>query len=137
MTINLEFNDFEEMTAFAEKLVSKGGNNAKDLKNVVNATKEETPKADKSVKESVAASAVVNAETINGDTSEPEADAKTYTLEEVRAKLVQLTRTGKQKAVKALLTSFEAENISSVKPEDYAAVMEKAALIGKAGEVNA
>jgi len=143
MTINVEFKDFEEMTAFAEKLVSKGGNNAKDLSNVVKEIKEEKkiPRGNKPAEEFAENSAVSNdgaAESISDDTSGFEGEVKSYTLEEVRAKLVQLTRTGKQKEVKALLTSFEAENISSVKVEDYAAVMEKAALIGKVvGEVNA
>lgn len=133
MTINLAFNDFEEMTAFAQKLVSKKDSNAEVLRDVVIETKEEkkdkTPRATKPTADTAEDITVSNdeaAESVSDNTSESTTDSETYSLEEVRAKLVQLTRSGKQKEVKALLTSFEAEKISDVKAEDYAAVMEKA-----------
>lgn len=55
--------------------------------------------------------------------SEPEV---TYTLEEVRSKLADLSRAGKQAQVKALLGEFGANKLSEVKEEDYAALMKKA-----------
>lgn len=50
----------------------------------------------------------------------------TYTLEEVRAKLAGLTKTGKRNEVRTLLEEFGAAKLPEVKEEDYAALMAKA-----------
>lgn len=50
----------------------------------------------------------------------------TYTLEQVRDKLANLSRSGKQAEVKALLGEFGANKLSEVKEEDYAALMKRA-----------
>lgn len=50
----------------------------------------------------------------------------TYTLEQVRGKLANLSRSGKQAEVKALLGEFGANKLSEVKEEDYAALMKRA-----------
>lgn len=49
-----------------------------------------------------------------------------YTLEQVRAKMTELSRAGKAKAVKDILTSLDASNLSSLDPAKYAEAMEKA-----------
>ena len=49
-----------------------------------------------------------------------------YTLEQVRAKLADLTRKGKRAEVKALIQSFGASKLSEVPVEKYAELMAKA-----------
>jgi len=109
MSITVEFKDFNEMLDFAKVLLSKYSkpDEAEDKKpaiskaaNVPEELKEEVP--------------------FEGGT------VMTYTLEEVRAKLAELTRSGKAKEVKELLNSFGAKNLTSLDPKHYAAVMEKA-----------
>ena len=51
------------------------------------------------------------------------------TLEQVRAKLAELTRNGKREQVKALLNEFGANKLSEVPADKYAELMEKAAEI--------
>jgi len=110
MGITVEFKDFNEMVTFAQvllngyktegKVVQKTNALTGETKMVPAGTKDEVPFEEEPV--------------------------KAYTLEEVRAVLAKLTRSGKQKQVKALLTSLGAKNLSSVDPKDYAALMEKA-----------
>jgi len=52
--------------------------------------------------------------------------APKVTLEQVRAKLAELTRNGKREQVKALLNEFGANKLSEVPAEKYAELMEKA-----------
>ena len=49
-----------------------------------------------------------------------------YTLEQVRAKLADLTRKGKRAEVKKLLEVYGAEKLSEVPADKYAKLMEKA-----------
>jgi len=49
-----------------------------------------------------------------------------YTLEQVRAKLADLTRKGKRAEVKALIQSFGVSKLSEVPADKYAELMEKA-----------
>ena len=109
--ITVEFKDFNEMIAFAKQLLS---NQIRQ--------EERTPDTKKETKTAEPASDFIN------PPKEPmeEESAKTYTLEEVRAKLAELTRSGKAKGVKELLNSFGAKNLTSLDPKHYAAVMEKA-----------
>lgn len=113
MGITLEFKDYEEMIAFAKVLLA--GTNLGEPKktDAKQETKIETP-----VKEDV----IENTKELPLE----EKSEKEYTLEEVRAALAELTRNGKQKQVKELLTSFGAKNLSGLDSKDYAAVMEKA-----------
>lgn len=113
MGITLEFKDYEEMIAFAKVLLA--GTNLGEPKktDAKQETKIETP-----VKEEV----IENTKELPSE----EKTEKEYTLEEVRAALAELTRNGKQKQVKELLTSFGAKNLSGLDSKDYAAVMEKA-----------
>lgn len=116
MGITLEFKDYEEMIAFAKVLLA--GTNLGEPKktDAKQETKIETP-----VKEEV----IENTKRAEELPLEEKTE-KEYTLEEVRAALAELTRNGKQKQVKELLTSFGAKNLSGLDSKDYAAVMEKA-----------
>ena len=60
---------------------------------------------------------------------EKETETPKYTIEDVREKLTKLARAGKQKEVKALVTKFGAEKISTLDPKHFASVMEEAELI--------
>lgn len=101
--ITLNFKSFEEMVAYAEKIT---GGKTETIK--------EKPVKKTEVVEDVEVKTEVREE------------AKTFTLEEVRAVLAELTRSGKQKEIKELLASFGAKNLTSVDPKDYPALMEKA-----------
>jgi len=117
MGITVQFESYEEMIAFAGKLV---GQPSAPAKKVTKPVKEESP-----VKEEAPAEETY----VPGD-SLPEVieeeNTPSFTLEEVRAKLTALTRAGKQKEVKAILDFVKAKNLTSVEPKDYAVVMEKA-----------
>ena len=52
--------------------------------------------------------------------------APKVTLEQVRAKLAELTRNGKREQVKALLNEFGANKLSEVPADKYAELMAKA-----------
>ncbi len=69
------------------------------------------------------------------ETPEPQADeqpaVKTYTLEDVRATLLQKTRAGFKDAVKELLRAHGAERLPDIDPSEYAAIMEEAEGIGQ------
>lgn len=66
------------------------------------------------------------------DTKKEEAAAappvaeKTYALEDVRAKLAELNKSGKRAEVKSLLGSFGAVKLSDVPADKYGELMEKA-----------
>lgn len=113
MSITVNFGSYEEMIVFARQLLG------------TTATKQETP-IKKQELESESKKEMENVPEGNDEVPFEEEPVKTYTLEEVRAELAKLTRAGKQKEVKELLTSFGAKNLSSVDPKDYAALMEKA-----------
>ena len=54
---------------------------------------------------------------------------KALTLEDVRGVLADKSRSGKTAEVKALITSFGADKLSSVKASDYAELMKKAEVL--------
>ena len=54
---------------------------------------------------------------------------KALTLEDVRGVLADKSRSGKTADVKALITSFGADKLSSVKASDYAELMKKAEVL--------
>lgn len=56
----------------------------------------------------------------------PPVAEKTYALEDVRAKLAELNRSGKRAEVKSLLGSFGAVKLSDVPADKYGELMEKA-----------
>lgn len=55
-----------------------------------------------------------------------ETEEKTYTLVQVRERLAELSREGKQAKVKALIEKFGASKLSEIKEEKYAAMMKEA-----------
>jgi len=61
---------------------------------------------------------------------DPQPEEKTETanisLEVVRTKLAELSQNGKQKEVKALITSFGVKKLTDIPKEQYAEVLEKA-----------
>lgn len=122
MSITVQFESYEEMVAFANKLV--GG---KGTPEVIKKQKGNQPVMTEEPLPSESKTSMSNApEGIDSEEAIAGEEEKTYTLEEVRAVLAVLTRAGKQKQVKDLLTSFNAKNLTSVDPKDYAALMEKA-----------
>lgn len=123
MKIEAQFDSIDEMMGFAKQLV--GGKALPEaVKKVTKAAKEETPAVETPEDEGTQrAEDLPIEEEAQAQEEEP---AVTYTLEQVRAKLTELTRSGKQKEVKAILTFVKAANLTSVDPKDYATVMEKA-----------
>lgn len=65
-------------------------------------------------------------EVIEAPTDEP---AKEYTLEDVRAALAEKSRAGKTDEVKALISKYGADRLSSIDPSNYAALMADAEVI--------
>ena len=57
------------------------------------------------------------------------AEANTHTLEEVRATLAALNKAGKRAQVKALLQEFGTEKLTEVNPDNFPALMKKAAAL--------
>lgn len=58
--------------------------------------------------------------------SAPEESMASVTMDEVREKLVALSRKGKKDLVKALLFRYGADKLSSVKPEFYSSLLSDA-----------
>lgn len=110
MSITVEFKDFAEMIAFAKQLLGTPASKQEPKKKEASETEANMMNSPESIDEAP----------FEGGT------VMTYTLEEVRAKLAELTRSGKAKEVKELLNSFDAKNLTSLDPKHYAAVMEKA-----------
>ena len=65
-------------------------------------------------------------EVIEAPADEP---AKEYTLEDVRAALAEKSRAGKTDEVKALISKYGADRLSSIDPSNYAALMADAEVI--------
>jgi len=57
--------------------------------------------------------------------------ARNYSLEDVRAALLQKTRAGFKDAVKELLRSHGAERLPDIDPSEYSAIMSEAEDIGQ------
>jgi outer membrane biosynthesis protein TonB len=97
----------------------------------------ETPKATKAKKSEVTKdkkpeaepTPAVDPEPASAEDAQPESEAEpevTYTLEQVRNKLAELSRAGKQAQVKALIEKHGASKLSEIKGESYAALMKDA-----------
>ena len=71
----------------------------------------------------------------NADVTEPQAAVqptdKAYTLEDVRAVLLQKTRAGYKDAVKELLRAHGAERLPDIDPSEFAALVAEAEEIGQ------
>ena len=57
---------------------------------------------------------------------------KQRTLEEVRAVCAEKSRAGFTAEVKAIITKYGADKLSAIKPEEYAAVLAEAEVLGNA-----
>lgn len=109
MKINVEFESFEEMIEFSEKLLGTKSKKEKTKKEAPE-PKVEEPKVEEQ----------------KAPTPEPKAPSPepAYTLTGVRAALAALAKKDKEK-MKAVLSSVGASNLKEVKEEDYATVMER------------
>lgn len=112
--ITVEFKDFEDMMGFARSLVSTV--ETREPVQTTTATAQPTQVTPPPVQEETQ-------DTQAKDTGEEE---KTYTMEEVRAKLAALNKAGKRSEVKALLAGFGAEKLSEIPKEKYTELMDKA-----------
>lgn len=115
MGITVTFSSYEEMVAFAKMLA---GETSAPVKQDV---KKEAPK-----QEPVKEDAPVQEDTPIMEDAPVEDEAPFYTLEDVRAKLTELSRSGKREAVKNILTAVGASNVTSVDPKKYVEVMQRA-----------
>lgn len=59
------------------------------------------------------------------DVKEIKQEAKVVTLEEVRAKLTNLSQNGKQAEVKALIKKYGAVKLTDISPENYADLLKE------------
>jgi hypothetical protein len=64
--------------------------------------------------------------------STEETPAPTYTKEDVRAVLAAKSSAGFRKEVKDLLAKYGAQQLKQVSPDDYAALLQEAEVIGNA-----
>ena len=78
------------------------------------------------IEEPVIEEPVIEEEDLFGS-PEPE---KTYTFDEVKAKLASLSQAGKQNEMKQLILSFGASKLSDIPVEKYSELMKKAEAIG-------
>lgn len=112
--ITVEFKDFEDMMGFARNLVSTVE------------TKEPVQTATVTVQPTQVTPPPVQEETQDTHAEDTGEEEKTYTMEEVRAKLAALNKAGKRSEVKALLAGFGAEKLSEIPKEKYTELMDKA-----------
>lgn len=122
MKIEAQFDSYEEMVAFANKMVGdvKPEKKQKLKEEVKEVTREEVKQENNQIADELP---------VDNSTEDeiPKVEGEVvYTLEQVRAKLTELSRTGKAKEVKQLLTSLGASNVSALDPSKYAEAMEKA-----------
>lgn len=74
--------------------------------------------------------AIQNVRELLGAEPEQTPAPKTYTIEEVRALLLQKRRDGFRDEIKELLAAHGAERLTDVDPGEYAAMMQEAEAIG-------
>jgi hypothetical protein len=130
MKIEAQFDSIEEMVSFANKLAS--GVKPEVLSKKQKMKEEEKAVTGEEVKETQPNNQIADELPIKEDTADelPKAEGEiVYTLEQVRAKLTELSRTGKAKAVKQLLNNLGADNVSSLNPSKYTEAMEKAGIL--------
>ena len=119
--MKLEFNSLEEACDFAYEVRFKALLQAKSVGAKVDELSTKKESVPKTVVEKPAEKEPIK--------EEPEAvtgEVIQYTQAEVRAKLTELSRAGRAKEVKKLLTDAGATNVTALEPSKYAEVMEKA-----------
>lgn len=125
--ITVQYKDFDDMVKMARyitELVSgrnDDGNAALPETLPVTETPERTDEAP-----FVAAAEVSSTKQDTKKEAAPPVAEKTYALEDVRAKLAELNKSGKRAEVKSLLGSFGAVKLSDVPADKYGELMEKA-----------
>ena len=113
----------DEMIACGEGMIKA----ANAIKDIFSSTEEAPAKPEtKDVKEAV--EKAPEAEPVKA-LAEP---TPTYTKEDVRGVLAAKSAAGFKKEVKELLEKFGAQQLKQVKPEDYAALLKEAEVIGNA-----
>ena len=105
----------DEMIACGEGMIKA----ANAIKDIFSSTEE----ASKSTKKATKVSEPAKAK----ETPEP-----TYTKEDVRAVLASKSAAGYKKEVKELLEKYGAQQLKQVNPDDYAAILKEAEVIGNA-----
>jgi len=127
----------KDLSMVLDELVTCG----ETLINTANALKEifsDTAAADlapKNSKKTTAAKPAAEASAKAEGSEEPKAadnqpTAKTFTKEEVRGILAAKSSAGHSDEVRALLSKFGAKQLKQVDPKDYAALVQKAEVIG-------
>ncbi len=116
--MKLEFSSLEEACDFAYEVRFKAMLQAQHT-----VDKADKPTTEKRAEPKAAAEVVEDKVTKE---EEPAKEETTYNIKEVRAKLTELSRAGKAKEVKKILTEAGAANVSSLCEDKYAEVMEKA-----------
>ena len=106
----------DEMIACGEGMIKA----ANAIKDIFSSTEKKEPK---STKKATKSSEPAKAE----GTPEP-----TYTKEDVRAVLASKSAAGYKKEVKELLEKYGAQQLKQVNPDDYAAILKEAEVIGNA-----
>lgn len=110
----------DEMIACGEGMIKA----ANAIKDIFSSTEEAPAKTEPaSTKKATKASEPAKAE----ETLEP-----AYTKEEVRAVLASKSAAGYKKEVKELLEKYGAQQLKQVNPDDYAAILKEAEVIGNA-----
>lgn len=97
MTIQVNFESFDEMVGFAKRLA--GGSSVKTVVTKPEPVKAEAPAA---------------------------GEEKVYSMEDVRKKLLELNKAGKKDKVAELIKSFGVDKFPQVPPEKYGELMAKA-----------
>lgn len=110
--ITVVYKDFEEMKAVAREI----------LKGEV----EREEQSRKSVKKEIQKVETPEYEPDEPKPTKEKKEEVSYTLQEVRARLAVLTKTGKKAQVQELLNSFGAEKLSQIGQENYPELMRKA-----------
>jgi len=86
---------------------------------------EVAPTNEESTKKKSKAKAKVEEAEINEPKVEEAPEEKQPTLEEVRAAMADKSRDGHREAVKAIITKYGANNLSSLDPKHYAAALKE------------
>lgn len=110
----------DEMIACGERMI-KAANAIKDIFSSTEKTPEKIET--KSIKKATKAPEPAKAE---------EAPESIYTKEDVRAVLASKSAAGYKKEVKELLEKYGAQQLKQVNPDDYAALLKEAEVIGNA-----
>lgn len=110
MQIVATFDNYEEMVAFAGKIMKEEAPVEKKEKTLPKTEEKQVPTETSIPKE---------------EKTEQPKEEKHYTLVDVRGKLAELTKAGKKAQVQELIRSFGVEKLSQIGEEHYPALMEK------------